>query len=282
MKTKDKISVFGSNGFIGSAFLKNYPAESLYINSTIDYPQSKEILYLRSTTTNYNVLTDPYLDIKVNLIKLMDVLKWCKDKDITFTYVSSWFVLGSGFDVNARGGYGASEHSHCDPKGFYSITKYCAEKLLTSYCETFDIKYRILRLSNVIGPGDKFSAQKNALQFLIEKLKKNENIELYNYGNFWRNYLHVDEVCRAIKFVMENGELNSIYNIGNNEDHKFIDLISYCVRQLESESIITGIEPKDFHKKIQVQDFRMNVNKLKNLGFEWNQTIWESLDDILK
>ena len=57
-----------------------------------------------------------------------------------------------------------NESQPCDPKGFYSITKKCAEDLLISFCNTFGVKYRIIRLCNVMGKGDKgASSKKNAI-----------------------------------------------------------------------------------------------------------------------
>ena len=47
-----------------------------------------------------------------------------------------------------------NEMQNCNPKGFYSITKKCAEDLIISFSETFNINYRIIRLSNVLGKGD--------------------------------------------------------------------------------------------------------------------------------
>ena len=62
------------------------------------------------------------------------------------------------------------------------------------------INYRILRLSNIYGINDKgVSAKKNALQFLINRIKSNEKIELYEGGNFLRDYLDVRDAVSAIK-----------------------------------------------------------------------------------
>ena len=70
--------------------------------------------------------------------------------------------------------------------------------MLKSYCRTFDINYRILRLCNVYGDSDKgVSKKKNALQYLISQLQQNKDIDLYNDGMFYRDYMYVDDVCLA-------------------------------------------------------------------------------------
>jgi nucleoside-diphosphate-sugar epimerase len=158
-----EVNVLGGNGFVGGRYCEMTP--NVIKNDRDDFSvKSKNILYFISTVHNYNIFTDPYLDIDTNLITLIKVLENCKNKDVTFNFISSWFVYGN-VDLPAR------ENSYCDPKGFYSITKRTAEQLLISYCETFGIKYRILRLANILGESDKkVSKQKNALQFLINEI----------------------------------------------------------------------------------------------------------------
>jgi nucleoside-diphosphate-sugar epimerase len=147
------ISIFGGTGFIGSKFYNKYKDESIVIGREDTQPQSNKVLYLISTVDNYNVLQDSFIDIETNLTHLMKVLDNCKGKDIEFTFVSSWFVYG---DTHLP----ARETSPCRPKGFYSITKLAAEQLLESYCKTFNIKYNIVRLGNVIGKGDGKASKK--------------------------------------------------------------------------------------------------------------------------
>ena len=140
----------------------------------------------------------------------------------------------------------AKEDALCDPKGFYSITKRTAEQLLISYCETFGIKYRILRLCNVLGPQDKkVSKKKNALQYMINCLKNNEDVYLYDNGRVYRDYMYVDDVVNAINCVLENGDTNTIYNIGSGVPVFLDEVIDYAKKQLKSKSTIsTTAHPK--------------------------------------
>ena len=83
-----------------------------------------------------------------------------------------------------------AETAVCDPKGFYIITKRCAEQLLISYCETFNLKYRILRFANIVGPGDtKASPKKNVLQHSINLLAQGKDVELFGDGKFYRDFM---------------------------------------------------------------------------------------------
>jgi len=267
------INVFGGRGFVGSHFCAI--RSDVIINERDDYDtKTKNIVYFISTVDNYNVLTDPQLDIHTNLNVLMKVLTSCKEGD-TFNFISSWFVYG---DTELP----AKEDSYCDPKGFYSITKRTAEQLLISYCKTFKINYRILRLANVVGKGDtKASKQKNALQFLIEKIKNDEHIKLYDGGFFVRDYIHVRDAVKAINLVLDKGELNQIYNIGNGEPIVFKDLIDYTVKITESKSKIGTIEPTEFHKIIQVASMYMDNTKLKALGYQPKYDKYKIIESLI-
>lgn len=271
----DKISFMGSNGFLGSNFLKLYPAESIYVRSEINFPQSNIIVYGRSTTSNY---CDPSEDIQVNLVKLVEFLKHLTPKH-KFVFLSSWFIYGF---YNAKGKK-TTELDQGRTLGYYSVTKLCAEQLVETYCRVNNIPFQILRLSNIVGPGDNFSAQKNALQFLIEKLKKDEDIELYYNGDFHRSYLHVNDCCKAFKFLIKNGKWGEIYNVGPWQSLlSFREIVEYCAGLLNSKSKITSREPSEFHKIIQPKDFQMDVSKLQNLGFRYDYSFFETLRDICK
>ena len=275
MHMSPSIDLFGGTGFVGSNFYNLYKDEVYIHPRNHNTPYCKNILYMISTTDNYNVLEDSCKDINTNLIKLMEVLDNCKNKDIVFNFVSSWFVYGDT-DLPAK------ETSYCNPKGFYSITKKCAEDLLISYCRTFNIKYRILRLANVYGGNDAgISKRKNALTYLINRIKNNENVNLYFNGNFIRDYVHIDEACKSIKLCLGKVQVNDIYNIGNGEPIVFKDIIDYAVEQTKSKSNITPIDQPEFHKIVQVKDMYLDNSKIKNLGFEKSIDIYQGIGRLL-
>jgi nucleoside-diphosphate-sugar epimerase len=262
------LSLFGK-GFIGSKFCEIYQNEVFVEERSSLIPKYSEILYLRGTTSNYNVFSDPSKDVKDNLLLFTETLKNL-NKDSCFNLASSWFVFGTN---NKSQNEKMCETDFCNPKGFYSITKLCQEQLLESYCRTFNLNYRIFRLCNVVGGDQNANAKKNALEFLIQKLKNNEEISVYT-GDNYRNYLHVKDVCRAMKLIMEKGNHNEIYNIGAINSLRLIDIIEYCKDRLASTSEIKIIPQPDFHKQVQVLNFHMDISKLSKLGFipEYNMT----------
>ena len=271
------ISVFGGTGFIGSRFCELYANEVCKIPRDIYKPSSKDVLYFISTTSNYSVFDDLQIDIQTNLSVLMKVLENCKEKNLVFNFISSWFVYGKTEDLPA------SENSVCNPKGFYSITKRCAEQLIISYCETFGIKYRILRLANVYGEGDvSVSKKKNALQFLIKEVVNDQDINLYDGGKNIRDFIYVDDVCQAIKMCISRANVNDIINVGSGQPHQFLDLMNYCLMKTKSKSKIISVMPTDFHNIVQVKNMYLDTTKLKELGFRQRVSISDGLDKIIQ
>lgn len=268
----EALTILGGKGFVGSAYVRAYYdaaiANIISINERNDLSvYSKDVLYLISTIHNYNMPDHPTLDIETNLILLVKVLEnWRKRpdaKDGVFNFVSSWFVYGYA------DGKPVSEDANCDPKGFYSITKRCAEQLLVSYCETHNLKYRIFRLGNVIGPGDhKVSAQKNVLQFMANKLISGKDVEVYGDGHFHRDYIHADDVATAMHLLMHRGNVNEIYNIGNGRTWDFITILAYLKIMLDSNSKIVHVAPKGIYKTVGIPSFYMDTKKLRALGYK--------------
>ena len=266
------VTLFG-HGFIGSKYSSLYPC---IINQRDDFvPKTDQLLYFISTVDNYNVFTNPHLDINTNLNLLIETLEHCKNnKNTVFNFASSWFVYG---EVASN----ATEESYCNPKGFYSITKRTAEQLLISYCQTFDLNYRIFRFANVVGAGDlKTSSKKNALGFLVRKLVYNEDINLYENGNFYRDYVHVEDVCHAINMLLQT-ETDQIINIGTGKPILFSEIINYVIKKVGSKSRIFNIEQPQFHKVVQNKSFFMNCDKLISYNFKFKHNIYSILDELI-
>lgn len=266
------ISVYGASGFVGSRFCNLYPHSVVKQEREKRKPKTKDILYFISTVDNYNVHTNITLDVETNLKVLCEVLDYCRDSNITFNFISSWFVYGET-------SLPAKEEYHCDPTGFYSITKKAAEDLLISFCRTYKVNYRIMRLCNVMGVGDnKASSKKNAISYMINSLKNGEDVYLYDDGTPVRDVMHVDDVCRAIKLICDVGNINEIYNVGSGQPTSIGDIIGKAKEYLGSKSIIKSKEAPEFHKIVQAKDFWFDTTKLQTLGFA--QSI--STDEIIK
>ena len=274
------ISVFGSTGFIGGRFCELYPEQSIKISRDDYKNKSSEILYFISTIDNYNIHQDLHVDIDTNLSVLVSMLENIdrEDPNLVINFVSSWFVYGKNSEMPFK-----ENTSYCNPTGFYSITKRCAEQMLISFCETFNIRYRIFRLANVLGEQDqKISRKKNAVQFLIKQAVYGEELLLYNGGNAIRDYIYVDDVCDAIKHCIDNTPVNEIVNIGMGEPSKLVDVINKAMKEADSKSKVTVVKPPHFHDVVQVEHSYLDVSKLHSYGYKHKHTIDEIVTKLIK
>lgn len=279
-----KYAVHGAYGFVGSEICKN---ENFIPNEDDPYDKDHysskhpDIVYCISTVHNYNVLNGhPYLDVDTNITRLIKTLETNRSKygkDFSITFVSSWFVYGQTSELPA------TEQSLCNPTGFYSITKYTAEQLLTSYCKTYGIDYKIVRLASVLGLGDKkVSAQKNALQYMIQRLADGLDVDVYA-GGAVRDFIHISDAAEAIRRVARSKVSGEIYNAGSGKGTDIADILSYAISKMTSHGDIHTKPVPDFHKIVQVKDFYMDASKIENtLGWKPVRELKDVIDEIVR
>jgi nucleoside-diphosphate-sugar epimerase len=270
------VNLFGK-GFIGGRYFDKYFNEC-FVNDRNDYTvYENDVLYFISTVDNYNIHTNPHLDIDTNLTTLIKVLESFRKKNPTgtFNFISSWFVYGET-DLPAR------EDSPCNPKGFYSITKRTAEQLLIHYCETFRLNYRILRLPNVLGETDnKVSQKKNVVQYMLKKIQNDEPIQLYQGGHILRDYMYVDDICDAIHTILEKGNINEIYNIASGEAISLRECMEYAIKKSGSKSTIEDTNMENYTKVIPKTNRIIDNTKLAQLGFLPKYSVYDTIDILL-
>lgn len=273
----DNVSLFGV-GFIGGKYAETYPHQTCEMQRDDWCGCTRNVLYFISTVHNYHAKEgDPFIDIDTNLFHFMKVLyqnHLVFGNELVFNLVSTWFVYGET-ELPAK------ECSPCNPTGFYSITARAREQLLISYCQTFGLSYRILRLGNVIGIGDKkISRKKNALQYMVQELAQGREIELYQNGAI-RDFIDVRDCVEAIHLVLEKGNLNEIYNIANGKGYNVRDLVQVAWQESGYSGKIKDIPAPEFHKIVQTSKMWMDVRKIKSLGYVQKYDIAQSIRELV-
>lgn len=137
----------------------------------------------------------------VNIIGTVNMLRvFPKAK---FIFLSTSAVYGEGENHK--------EDGPTNPKSFYAVTKLAAEKCI----EHMSKNYAILRLANVIGDGSKDN--------VYNRFAKEDPITIYGNGHQTRDFIHVDDVVRAIIRAFDNS-VQGTYNIGSGKNIRIIDL----------------------------------------------------------
>lgn len=225
------------------------------------------IYHCASTVDNYNVLTNPYIDVETNINGTIRILEICKNlaKKPKIIFLSTFFVYGNEYDKTHTA---VNEESKTDPLAIYPATKLCTESIIKLYSRLYDIPYLIYRLTNVFGENEEYNnKKKGALNYLIMQAILGKNIPLYNGGDFYRDYIFVDDVIDVLMFV-EQLKTNETYLIGYGEPILFKDIINFIHEITNYKSPIINVEPPIFHKAVGINNFVADISKIKSLGWK--------------
>ena len=107
------------------------------------------------------------------------------------------------------------------PNSPYSASKASADLLVRAYGKTFGIHTNITRCSNNYGP---YQFPEKVIPLFVTNLIQGKQVPIYGKGLNIRDWLHVNDHCRGIELVLQNGEKGEIYNIGGGTELKNIDL----------------------------------------------------------
>jgi len=238
------------------------------------------IYHCASTVHNYHVLSDPYIDTETNIKGTIHLLELIKDlsKKPQLIFPSTFFVYGNVYDETKKP---IDENSKTDPLGLYPATKLCAEQAIKLYSRLYQIPYSICRLTNVYGPGENFNDPKKAwLNFFIMAAIKGEPANIYNGGNFLRDYIYVDDVVDALMFI-ENKNINDTFLVGYGIPVKFKDLVDYILDTTKSKSKIGKMDPPPFHQAVGLKNFVANTKKINDLGWKAKVDYKQGLKNII-
>lgn len=164
--------------------------------------------------------------IQTNIIGTMNLLNAVKDgKAKKMIQVSTDEVYGS----LSKDDDPFTETTPLAPNNPYSASKAGADLLVQSYFNTYQIPVMITRCSNNYGP---YQHIEKFIPKIITSVLNQTEIPLYGDGQQIRDWLFVEDHCRAIHAVMEKGKIGSVYNIGGDNErtnadvaHQIIDIL---------------------------------------------------------
>jgi dTDP-glucose 4,6-dehydratase len=150
------------------------------------------------------------------------------DNTHRFVQISTDEVYGS------LGSYGYfTETTALDPHSPYSASKASADLLALSYHNTFGLPVVITRCSNNYGP---YQFPEKLIPLVIMRALLHETIPVYGGGNQIRDWLYVEDHCRAVDMVYERGKPGQVYNIGGNNERENIELVRILLAVLREET----------------------------------------------
>lgn len=127
----------------------------------------------------------------------------------------------------------------------YSASKASADLLVLAYYRTFGLQVTISRCSNNYGP---YQFPEKLIPLMIAKALKGESLPIYGDGQNVRDWLHVEDHCRAIDLILHQGRIGEVYNIGGRNERTNLEVVQTILKLLnQSESLITYIKDRPGH-----------------------------------
>jgi dTDP-glucose 4,6-dehydratase len=186
---------------------------------------------------------DPSPVIRTNVLGTQVLLDVARAARISkFVHVSTDEVYG---DLVA-GGF-ASENYPLRPSSPYAASKVSADLLVLSYVRTFGLPAVVTRASNNYGP---YQFPEKFVPLMISNAMQDIPLPIYGDGRQQRDWLHVDDHCRAIMAVLTGGKEGEIYNIGGGHVECNVDVVRRILRKLgKSESLMTRVADRPGHDR---------------------------------
>ncbi len=193
-------------------------------------------------------IENPQLFLQVNILgtqNLLDTARkfWTIGKDennypiwregVKFLQVSTDEVYGS---LGEEGYF--TEETPLDPRSPYSAAKTGGDLIVKAYGETYKMPINITRCSNNYGP---FHFPEKLIPLIIRNILAGQQLPVYGDGSNVRDWLYVDDHCKAIDIVLHKGRLGEVYNIGGHNERKNIEIVKLVIKTIHD---IMQKEPK--------------------------------------
>ncbi|MBU9889861.1 MAG: dTDP-glucose 4,6-dehydratase, partial [Candidatus Omnitrophica bacterium] len=158
------------------------------------------------------------------------------------------------------------ERARLLPNSPYAASKAAADLLVRSFRETFAHPAMIVRCTNNYGP---YQFPEKVIPLFITNLLAGQTVPLYGNGKNRRDWIFVEDACRAVLLVLEKGKAGEIYNVGAHQEMSNLELTMALLRHFKKgKEMIRHVPDRPGHDL----RYALNFNKLRKLGFRprWN------------
>ncbi|SNX52854.1 dTDP-glucose 4,6-dehydratase [Thermoanaerobacterium sp. RBIITD] len=276
-----KVLVTGGAGFIGSNFIKymlkehkDYKVINLdkltyagNLENLKDVENNSNYIFVKGDITDREIvekifsdgidyvvnfaaeshvdrsIEDPSIFLKTNVLGTQVLLDAAKKYGVKkYLQVSTDEVYGS----LGKTGY-FTEQTSLSPNSPYSASKASADLLVRAYHHTFGTPVNITRCSNNYGP---YQFPEKLIPLMIINALYDKELPVYGDGLNVRDWLYVEDHCRAIDLVLHKGKIGEVYNIGGNNEKANIEIVKLILKELNKpESLIKYVKDRPGHDR---------------------------------
>lgn len=202
-------------------------------------------------------ISNPQLFLQTNILGTQSLLEaartaWVTGRDeqgyptwrkgVRFHQVSTDEVYGS---LGPEGFF--TENTPLSPHSPYSASKASADMVVMAYHDTYKMPTSITRCSNNYGP---YQFPEKLIPLVINNILNKKSLPIYGKGDNIRDWLFVEDHCKAIETVIRKGNEGSVYNVGGHNEMKNIDIVKIILQTIHD---IMEQEP-GYRSLLKVQD----------------------------
>lgn len=275
------VLVTGGAGFIGGNFVhymvNKYPDYNIIVLDKLTYAGNMETLepvidsikFIKADIADrnavYEIFENEKPDIVVNFAAESHVDRSIEDPEI-FLVTN---ILGTQALMDACRKYGIqryhqvstdevygdlpldrpdlffTEETPIHTSSPYSASKASADLLVQAYYRTYGLPVTISRCSNNYGP---YHFPEKLIPLMIANALNDKPLPVYGDGSNVRDWLYVEDHCKAIDLIIHNGRIGEVYNIGGHNEKANIDIVRMILRILDKpDSLITHVADRKGH-----------------------------------
>jgi len=252
-------------------FVRGDICDSPLVNSVIEEHLIDTVVHFAAESHVDRSIADASAFVKTNILGTYTLLEAARRHALhRFIHISTDEVYGSIPQGSFR------ETDVLSPSSPYSSSKAGSDLLALSYFTTYNLPVIVTRCTNNFGP---YQFPEKLIPLFVTNLIDGKKVPVYGTGKNVRDWIHVDDHCQAVDFLLDEGDAGEIYNIGGENEKTNLEITEKILTLLKKDdSMIEHVEDRPGH------DFRysLDCSKIRALGWKPGHSFDEGLEDTLR
>lgn len=266
-------------GFQNFTFIKGDLADKSAIDKLFEENKFDIVVNLAAQAGVRYSIDNPQAYMESNIIGFFNILEACRHNPVEhLLYASSSSVYG-----NQQKTPFSTDDDVSKPISLYAATKKSNELMAYTYSHLYGIPSTGLRFFTVYGP---FGRPDMAYFGFTDKIMKGETIKIFNNGDMYRDFTYIDDIVKGIENMLcnppepdENGDMATVYNIGNNSPEKLMYFIETLEKALGKTAVkeFLPMQPGDVY-----QTYADVTPLVEKFGFKPSTSIEDGLTKFVQ
>ena len=227
-------------------FVKGDIADKEFVGALFDENAFDAVVNFAAESHVDRSIEDPQIFLITNIIGTQVLMDACRSHgNIRYHQVSTDEVYG---DLPLdRPDLMFTEETPIHTSSPYSASKASADLLVLAYFRTYGLPVTISRCSNNYGP---YHFPEKLIPLMITRALADQSLPVYGDGKNVRDWLYVEDHCKAIDMILRKGKIGDVYNVGGHNEMANIDIVKLILKKLDKpESLITYVKDRKGHDR---------------------------------